>query len=112
MGSAMTNPGPTAPSGSARRRLMPGVLALAARGVVYFVFFRGPGAPAPPEPDLSGVDPAVRKAIEGARAEVKRAPQSAEAWGRLGMVLSSHIFAGEALACFAEAERLQPRDPR
>src|SRR5262249_23031503 len=45
-------------------------------------------------------------------AEVKRAPRSAEAWGRLGMVFSSHIFADEALVCFAEAERLQPKDPR
>jgi tetratricopeptide (TPR) repeat protein len=88
------------------------ILAVVLGIVVYRVFFRGPAVIDPPAPDLSSVDQEVRQAIEEATAEVKRTPRSAEAWGRLGMVLTSHIFGDEALACFAQAERLDPSNPR
>src|SRR5438477_9816757 len=60
------------------------VLVPALNLVLYRVFFSGPAVIAPPAPDLSGVDPAIREAVEEARAEVKQTPRSAEAWGRLG----------------------------
>jgi tetratricopeptide (TPR) repeat protein len=105
----------TLPAGSGRWRLI--VLSLAVLGATlgiagYGVFFRGKAGPDPPAPDLSGVDGEVRAAIEGAREEVKRSPRSARAWGRLGMVLTSHIFGTEALACFTRAEQLEPANPR
>jgi tetratricopeptide (TPR) repeat protein len=54
----------------------------------------------------------VAAAVADARAAVVRAPRSGPAWGNYGMVLAAHGFADEALACFAEAERLQPDEPR
>jgi tetratricopeptide (TPR) repeat protein len=69
-------------------------------------------APEPPAVALAGADPAVAEAVEAARGEVRRAPRSGAAWGRLGMVLRAHDFAAEANVCFAEAERLDPREPR
>ena len=73
-----------------------------------------PNAPSPQLPiiDPSGVDPAVWHAIEAARAEVERAPQSARAWGRLGMVLLAHQFRSESVVCLARAEQLAPHDVR
>src|SRR5262245_2511579 len=69
-------------------------------------------APEPPAVDLGGVDPAVTAAIETARAKVRQSPRSAAAWGLLGQVLVAHDFRADALTCFAEAERFDPRDPR
>ena len=70
---------------------------------------------APPEPPVihqAGSDPAIIKAIEEARAAVRRAPRSGPAWGRLGMVLSIHDILPEADLCFAQAERFDSREPR
>lgn len=68
--------------------------------------------PRPPALDPTGVDPVVWRAIEAARVEVERAPESSRAWGRLGMVLLAHQLRGESLACLARAEQLDPRDAR
>jgi tetratricopeptide (TPR) repeat protein len=65
-----------------------------------------------PEPDLAGADPAVIAVIESAQAAVRRVPQAADAWGRLGMVLAAHSFYPESIMCFAEAQRLDPEEPR
>jgi tetratricopeptide (TPR) repeat protein len=66
----------------------------------------------PPEIALDHAEPAVAAVVEKARADVLREPHSAEAWGKLGMVLSSNNFNAPALECFAQAERLDPLDPR
>lgn len=68
--------------------------------------------PVPPEVDISAADPAVAEAIRTARAAVLAQPTSGALWGRLGMVLRAHDFADEANACFAQAERLEPREGR
>jgi tetratricopeptide (TPR) repeat protein len=68
--------------------------------------------PPPPLPDLVGVDPEVAEAIIQARRDVIASPTSARAWGELGMVLRAHDFEDEAMDCFRQAERLDPRDPR
>jgi tetratricopeptide (TPR) repeat protein len=65
----------------------------------------------PPMPSpLEDVE--VRHAIEKARAKVLDNPQSADAWGRLGMTLLAQQFQREADHCFAEAARLDPNDAR
>jgi tetratricopeptide (TPR) repeat protein len=63
--------------------------------------------PSPPTIDLSGVDPAIGRAIKAAQAALKQSPRSAEAWGRLGEVLLAHAFHYPATTCLAEAERLE-----
>jgi tetratricopeptide (TPR) repeat protein len=71
-----------------------------------------PHTPQLPKMDSVGVDPAVWRSIETARAEVERAPKSARAWGRLGMVLLAHQFRPESMVCLARAEQLDPHDAR
>jgi tetratricopeptide (TPR) repeat protein len=92
---------------------------LVTTGVGFYVGRRAANTqPAPtvdlelPSVDWTGVDPAVRKAIDMGRTGVRQSPHSAPAWGRLGMILAAHNFATEANACFAQAEQLDPREAR
>lgn len=71
-----------------------------------------PAPPTPPNPEVTGTDPDVADAVRASRMAVEKAPRSASAWGKYGMVLRAHDFEPESNACFAEAERLDPRDPR
>lgn len=71
-----------------------------------------PRAPQPPNVPTAGLDPAVAKLIEGTLAEVRTAPESAAAWGKLGSVLMHYEFLDEATVAFARAERLAPKEPR
>lgn len=96
-----------------RRRWILGVCALAlalAGGGVFF--WRQNAPPEPPVVKQPGSDPAIVRAIEEARAAVRKAPRSGRAWGRLGMVLSIHDILPEADVCFAQAERFEPLEPR
>jgi tetratricopeptide (TPR) repeat protein len=68
--------------------------------------------PEPPSLAATDVDPAVMKAVLAARSAVLQSPHSAEAWGKLGMILSAHEFPSEANLCFVQAEQLDPREPR
>lgn len=68
--------------------------------------------PAPPKLDFVDVDRAVVAAIRTAEAGVRERPDSAQAWGRLGMVLLAHEFDEAAAASLAQAEILQPDEPR
>jgi tetratricopeptide (TPR) repeat protein len=72
----------------------------------------GPGPPPVPPVPLGHADPAVREAVEAARREVREQPRSAAAWGHLAMLLHVHDFAEQAMVCYAEAEKLQPNEPR
>jgi tetratricopeptide (TPR) repeat protein len=65
----------------------------------------------PPEISLAGIDPIVAEQISNTVAEVRAAPRSGAAWGKLGMVLKAAELP-EATNCFAQAERLDPKDPR
>jgi tetratricopeptide (TPR) repeat protein len=87
------------------------VSAALATGVGGWVWFRE-SVPEPPAIQADSIDPAVRAAIEKARGQVRQAPRSATAWGQLGMVLATHSFPTEAHTCLAQAERLDPREPR
>jgi tetratricopeptide (TPR) repeat protein len=62
--------------------------------------------------DLSDADPEVAELVEQARQKVVEGPESAQAWGRLGMVLRAHGLADESSFCFLQAERLDSREPR
>jgi tetratricopeptide (TPR) repeat protein len=66
----------------------------------------------PPELNIHGADPAIIEAVEKARAKVLESPNSSAAWGKLGMILVVHDFKAEGYICLAEAERLDPREPR
>jgi len=82
-----------------------------AGGVGAFLALR-PRAPAPPTVEVPADDPELAVAVADARRAVEAEPRSAEAWGRLGLVLAAHRFPDAALACFREAERLAPTDTR
>jgi tetratricopeptide (TPR) repeat protein len=69
-------------------------------------------APEPPDIDPTGIDPAIVAAVGDARARVQASPRSAEAWGRLGMMLMVHDFRDKADFCLALAEKLDPNEPR
>jgi tetratricopeptide (TPR) repeat protein len=86
-----------------------GVLVLLAIGVWRW---RRPRPPQLPALDFAQVDPEVVEAITAARLQVERKPFSGPAWGHLGMVLRAHDFNAEAIGCFAQAERLDARQPR
>jgi tetratricopeptide (TPR) repeat protein len=68
--------------------------------------------PQPPIPDLEGVDPAVAAVITKERLAVLASPRDASAWGRLGEALELFNYRKDALVCFAQAERLDPQQPR
>lgn len=65
-----------------------------------------------PEMSLAGLAPEASRMIQSQLDEVRRTPDRGEAWGRLGGLLKSCGFVGEAEYCLAVAERLSPRDPR
>jgi tetratricopeptide (TPR) repeat protein len=60
---------------------------------------------------LDGVDPEVAEVLAQQRAAVERAPRSAVAWGRLGMLLHAHQFNDQALNCYSAAETLDTTNP-
>ena len=69
-------------------------------------------APAPPVVNTAGFDPVIAAAIAQARDAVQSAPRSAEARGRMGMVLLAHEVRAEARQCFAQASAFAPDEPR
>ncbi len=103
-----------------------GILAALAAGTWAVVWRPPPPTPAGPAPEarpsddpteppavtLDGSDPAIVRDVREAEAEVRRSPRSSAAWGRLGMVLAANYFVEPAMACWARAERLDPREPR
>jgi tetratricopeptide (TPR) repeat protein len=84
------------------------VLTAALGGYVY----RRLHTPLPPEISLEGVDPALAQRIEEERQKVHAEPHSAAAWGQLGKFLLASHFDEQAAACFVQAERCDPGEPR
>jgi Flp pilus assembly protein TadD len=110
----MTAPSGTAPTTTHRRRwtLVAGAALLLAGGAVAGWWWFRPSAATPP-PIPSGIaDAEVQQAIADARQRVLDSPRSAQAWGRLGLVLLAHQFSREADFCFTQAAELDPADPR
>src|SRR5262249_54720205 len=61
-------------------------------------------APEPPTIDPTRIDPLIVAAVEKGRAAVRESPDSAAAWGRLGMILQVHDFRTQADFCLDQAE--------
>jgi len=95
-----------------RRRLATAGLAFGVIAAACALDSLGTRAVAPPQIDVSGLAPNAARAVSDARAGVLKDSKSGSAWGRLGMACMAHDFRNEALACFAEAGRLQPRQFR
>jgi tetratricopeptide (TPR) repeat protein len=87
------------------------VLSVAGTGTWWWLRVQSPPRE-PPTIDLVDADPAVIAAIEKACANVRQTPRSPSAWGKLAALLTAFNYRAEALDCFAEAERLDPSDPR
>jgi tetratricopeptide (TPR) repeat protein len=107
---ATPDPKPAVRSWGWRGLLVLAVAAALAAGLWYG--WRWYATPVPPEVPAGLTDPAVVQAITAARDEVRRNPHSAEAWGKLGMVLQAHAEREPASRCYAEAARHNPEDPR
>lgn len=73
-----------------------------------------PATPAasPPEIPEVIVDPEVVSALTAARDRVLADSRSVSAWGELGVLFRAHKFLPQADACFAEAAKLDPDNPR
>jgi tetratricopeptide (TPR) repeat protein len=69
-------------------------------------------APMPPEIAREGLDPELAEAIEAARRKIQSDPYSVQCWGDLGKLLRAAQLYPEAVACFAQAEKLEPTNPR
>jgi tetratricopeptide (TPR) repeat protein len=80
--------------------------------VVFLAALGCKRAPQVPDISLAGIDPVVATQISNTVAEVKAAPGSGGAWGKLGMVLKSAGLQSHATNCFARAEQLDPKNPR
>lgn len=99
---------------SRRRPLRIGLAAtvLVMVGLLGLAWGRGWFAPPREIPgDVTEGDAEVVAAIQKARAAVAEEPKSANAWGRLGQVMQIHNYFDPALAAYAEAIRLDPRNP-
>lgn len=69
-------------------------------------------APTPPEVARDDLDPELVEAIEAARRRIQADPYSIQCWGDFGKLLRAAQLYPEAVACFAQAERLDPKNPR
>jgi Flp pilus assembly protein TadD len=95
-----------------RRLIYLGALLVLGTGLGAYAWLRSRPA-APPEIPLEGLESEVAEAIEKARAAVLADPRSGAAWGGLGRVLLANDEHPDiALACFEQAERLEPEEPR
>jgi tetratricopeptide (TPR) repeat protein len=66
----------------------------------------------PPEVPSMVTEPEVRNALTKARDRVLVESRSSEAWGELGVLFRAHKILPQANVCFAEAAKLEPRNPR
>ncbi len=54
----------------------------------------------------------MARLIDGTLRDVRAAPRSGDAWGKLGSALMHYEFIPEARVCFDHAEKLSPGNPR
>ncbi|MGE3180024.1 MAG: tetratricopeptide repeat protein, partial [Phycisphaerae bacterium] len=66
----------------------------------------------PSLPDLTKMEPAVANLLRELHQTAVSQPESAKAWGRLGMGLDVHGEYSAAIPCYRRAEALDPRDFR
>jgi tetratricopeptide (TPR) repeat protein len=113
MNSVPPPPSPPRPARWRRYLLAAAIATALAAGVPYgYRAWLRSRAPQPPEVALEAVGPGVAEDIAAARAIVQKVPYSAAAWGHLGLMLQLYSFFPEAVTCFAQAEALEPNNPR
>jgi tetratricopeptide (TPR) repeat protein len=81
-------------------------------GVYRYYWHARHTPPVPPDPNPETLERAVAEAVRVAREKVLKEPTSAKVWGNLGEVFLANELEDEAGVCFAEAERLDPANPR
>jgi len=109
----MTGPQPNQASGRNRRMILwlgAGMFIGAAIVAGYFV--TRPKTPLVPPINMEGCDPEVVSLIEASRVEVEQDPQSAAAWGKLGIVLFAQSMYADCVPIFERAEQLDDGDSR
>jgi tetratricopeptide (TPR) repeat protein len=112
---AVPHPLPRRPFGFGRRILLasPLLIVLGAAAVVILRFaVPAHVLPTPPEVKGDNLEPAVVAAVQVARDRVLHEPSSAHAWGNLGEVFLANELETQSRPCFAEAEHLDPGNPR
>src|SRR5262245_48667477 len=113
----MTTRADPRPPGGLRRRwvfvLAAGLVTLsAASGIAIWLARSSSAPPTPPIVPVNENEPAVAVVLEDLRERVLKEPRSARAWGSLGQAFFANEMENECLMCFAEAERLDPKEPR
>lgn len=90
-----------------------GVIVVGAAILVSRLVFVGRAGPEPPLPaDSARLDPTVGRLVREAHAKTVRSPESAAAWGQLGMVYEANELLDPALPCYARAAELAPDEVR
>ena len=95
-----------------KRRSFAAVVILALIGAVVAWRIWRPPVNSVAAPTVEVRDAQIAAVFTTARSRVLASPKSASAWGRYGMLLMAHKFHREAVACFREAARREPREPR
>src|SRR5258706_209969 len=88
-----------------------GLILLVGVGAGWLVWRRVP-TPVIPTISTGRLGPESAALIEKDLDEVRAAPRSGPAWGKLGAVLKSFEYREEARRCFETAERFDPAEPR
>lgn len=88
------------------------VAATAAAGIAVWFARPATSPPIPPAVPQHKGEPEVAAFIERSRERVLKDPRSGPAWGALGQVFIANEMEDESFTCFAEAERLDPNEPR
>ena len=98
---------------SFRRWLIYGGTAIVLGMAVFWILTPAAKIPVPPpEVDLSIASAPLRELITNAREAVVRSPNTANHWGRLGMILLANERDVDAVLCFQQAIALNPGDFR
>jgi tetratricopeptide (TPR) repeat protein len=99
-----------------RWKLVLVIIAIVGGGVVAWQRFHSPLPPLPvanpPGIPDSLVDPELRAVLTKARERVIGDPRSENVWGDLGLLFRAHKLFEESIACFGEASKLNPANPR
>jgi tetratricopeptide (TPR) repeat protein len=81
-------------------------------GLVGFGVWYGLSPPIPEVRLVEGADPALAAEVSRATWAIRRSPWSDKARGRLAMLLHVHTLNPEAAVYYAQAEELNPSEPR
>lgn len=93
----------------------PILLLLVAVGVsaaIWFISQNLNATPKVPKPDFTTANSNVALATAQLLKAVEDKPNSAEAWGQYGEILMAHEWNSEALICFDQAAKLNPKEMR